>query len=135
MTVSDSGRAQVAVALPIERVVDDDALRRADDAVVGRQEIAGQGAGVRIDQPRLAIEPLAVLGIERAVGLKVIELPGLEAGNEHAPDVAPAIGLAVEVDDFGRLAIVDPLYSSTRIAVAERLKTTNCTPFSCRIAP
>ena len=47
------------------------------------------------------------LGIVRTVGLKVIELPGADAGNEDAPDVAPAVGLAVELDDLLRLAVVD----------------------------
>ena len=51
--------AQVAVALPVELVVDHHALRRTDDAVVGRQEVAGQRLGVGIDQPRLRVEPLA----------------------------------------------------------------------------
>ena len=47
-----------------------------------------------IDQPGLRIEALALLGVERAVGLKVIELAGLEARDEHAPDIAPAVGVA-----------------------------------------
>ena len=60
MIVSESGAPEVAVALPIERVVDHHALRRADDAVVGRQELAGQRPGVRIDQPSLRVEALAL---------------------------------------------------------------------------
>ena len=51
---------EMAVALPIERVVDDDALGRADDAVVGRQEPAGQAPGVRVDQPGLRVEAVAL---------------------------------------------------------------------------
>ena len=65
---------EVAVAFPIERVVDHDALGRADDAVVGRQEAAGQRAGVGVDQPGLRVEALALAGIERAVGLEVVKL-------------------------------------------------------------
>ena len=90
--------AEVAVAFPIERVVDDDALGRADDAVVGGQEAAGEGAGVRVDQPGLRIEAVALAGVERAVGLEVVKLTGFEAGNEHAPNIAPAVGLGVELD-------------------------------------
>ena len=48
--------AQMAIALPVELVVDHDAFRRAEDAVVGRQENARQGLGVGIDQPGLAVE-------------------------------------------------------------------------------
>ena len=76
----------------------DDALRRADDAVVGRQEPAGQCAGVRVDQPSLRIEALALAGVERAVGLEMVKLTGFEAGNEDAPDIAPAVGLGIELD-------------------------------------
>ena len=54
------GPAEVAVALPIERVVDHDALRRADDAVFAGQEPARQRAGVRVDQPSLRVEALAL---------------------------------------------------------------------------
>ena len=54
--------AEVAVALPVELVVDDHALGRADDAVVGRQEMAGQGLGVGVDQPGLGVEPVAASG-------------------------------------------------------------------------
>ena len=83
-----------------------------------------------------AVEALPVLGVERAVGLEVIKLPGPDAGHEDAPDVAPAVRSRVEVDRSrparGRST---SSYSSTRIAVAERLKTTNCTPPSWRIAP
>ena len=63
--------------------------------------------GVRIDQPRPAVEALALLRVERAVGLEVIELAGADARDEHAPNIAPAVGLAVELDDFRRLAVVD----------------------------
>ena len=47
------------------------------------------------------------LRVERAVGLEVVKLTGLEAGNEHAPDIAPAVGLGIEFDDAARLAVVD----------------------------
>ncbi len=53
---------QVTVALPIELVVNDDALGRADDAADGRQEVAGQGLAVGIDQPRLRIESVTARG-------------------------------------------------------------------------
>ena len=59
-----------------------------------RQEVAGQRLGVGIDQPGLAVEPLPMLGIERAIGLEVVKLAGADARDEHAPDVAPAVGLA-----------------------------------------
>ncbi len=127
---------QVAVALPIERVVHHDALGRPNDAVFRRQEVAGQRAGIRIDQPGRAVEALAVIGIERAIGLQVIELPRPDARHEHAPDVAPAVGLAdrSSITSAGSRSVTRS-YSSTRMAVALRLKTTNCTPPGRTTAP
>ena len=95
--------AQVAIALPIELVVDDHALGRPNDAVVGRQEIARQGLRVRIDQPGAAVETHPVVRVERSIGLKVIELTGPGAGHENAPDVAPAVQIGIEIDDVTRL--------------------------------
>src|SRR5438309_8528828 len=97
---------QVAVSFPIEKVIDDDTLRGPDDAVGRRQEIARQRLGVGIDQPGAAVEPLAALGIVRAIGLKMIELPRADARNKNAPDVPPAIGLGAELDDLFRLGVV-----------------------------
>ena len=97
--------AQVPVPLPIEAVVDDHAFGRADNAVVGSQKLAGQRAGIRIDQPGRAIEAVAALGVERSVSLKMIQLPGGQAGHEDAPDITPAVGVAIEDDDFRRLAV------------------------------
>ena len=76
MTVSLTLAPQMPVAFPIEVVIDDDALGRPNDAVGRRQKVAGQRLGIGIDQPGLAVEPLAVLGIARAVGLKMIKLAG-----------------------------------------------------------
>ena len=97
--------ADVAIPFPVEIVIDDDALGRADDAIGRRKEVAGQGLGIRIDQPGGAVEPLALLGVVRAVGLEVIELADADAGDEDAPNVAPAVGLAVEFDHFFRVEV------------------------------
>ena len=100
----------MAVALPVELVVDDDALGRADRAVVGRQKVAGQRPGVGIDQTRVAVEAMSLrVGLEGPVGLQMIELARADARHEDAPDVAPAVQLGIEVDDFGRIAIVDAI--------------------------
>src|SRR2546430_4110804 len=98
--------AKMAVALPIEEVIDDDALGRPDDAVWRRQVITGEGLSIWIDQPGLAVEPLSFFGVVRAVGLKVIKLASAHARNEDAPDVAPAVTLWIELDGFFRLRIV-----------------------------
>jgi hypothetical protein len=97
----------VAVALPVEIVFDDNAFRRPDDAVVGRQEPAGERLGIRVDQAGAPVEPLTVLGVIRSFGLKVIKLTGAEPGHEHAPDITPAVGFAIEGDDFGGFAVID----------------------------
>ena len=113
---------QVAVAFPIERVVDDHALRRADDAVVGRQKLAGQCPGVRIDQPGLRIEALALRsgrtgrrpGSDRAARLR---------GRERTRSRCRPSGRSSGLNSITRLGSrsVTVSYSSTRIAVAERL--------------
>ena len=69
----------------------DHALGRADDAVGRGQEAAGQGAGIGIDEPGIGVEAMTLAGVERPVGLEVVQLAGLQAGDEDAPDVAPAI--------------------------------------------
>ena len=63
------------VALPVERVVDHHALRRPHNPVVTGKKMACQSAGVGVDEPGLSVKPLAVVGIKRAVGLKMVELP------------------------------------------------------------
>jgi hypothetical protein len=82
----------MAVALPIERVVDDHAPRRTDDAVVGGHELTGQRPRVGIDQPRLLVKAVATLRGVRPVSLEMVERAGFEFRDEEAPDVAPAIG-------------------------------------------
>ena len=93
--------------LPVEVVVDNDAFRRPDDAVVARQVTAGERLGERVDQPGVRVEPVPPLRFERPVGLEVVELPRLEVGDEDAPDVAPAVGVGVELDQPGRVAVGD----------------------------
>ena len=95
----------MAVALPIELVVNHHALGRADDAPFGRQEIAGQGPGVGIDQPGLRVEAVAPLRFVRAVGLEMVKLARPHAGHENAPDVSPAVQVGVEINDIGRFRI------------------------------
>ena len=49
--------------------------------------------GVRHDDP--------AIGIEWSVRLNVIKLPRANAGDEHAPDIAPAVGIGIQPDDVG----------------------------------
>jgi len=97
--------AQVAVVLPVELVVDHNALGRADQPVVGREEVARQGLRVGIDQSGPAVEAVSHLGHERSVGLEVIELSGRHGGDEDAPHVAPPVEVWIEVDDLRRLTV------------------------------
>ena len=106
--------AQVAIALPVELIVDHHALRRPDNALGRRQELARQGLGIRVDQPGAAVESQSLVGIERAVGLEMVKLTGADARHEHAPDVAPAVLIGVEGDDFGRLWIGRPRRKAAR---------------------
>ena len=117
--------AQVAVALPIELVVDHHALGRAEDATLGRQEVARQGLAIGIDQPGLGIEAVAALRFVWPVGLKMVKLARDCPGNEDAPDVAPAIQIGVELDDLRWLGFVDAVVKQHPHRVALRLKTTN----------
>ena len=98
--------AEMAVPLPVEGVVDDDALRRADDPVGAGEEPAGERPRIGVDEPGGAVEELAVLRIEGAVGLEVVELPRGEPRHEHAPDVPPAVAGGIQRDHLGRLGIV-----------------------------
>ena len=41
-----------------------------------------------------------------AIGLEMIKLPVADAWNKNAPNIAPAIGVAIEFNDLVRLAIV-----------------------------
>ena len=100
---------KMAIATPIEVVVDHDALGRASDAVVAWQESARQCSRVRIDQSRVGDEALSIFRIEWPVGLEVVELPGSEPGDEHAPNVAPAVARRFEFDDPVRFEIVDAI--------------------------
>ena len=97
--------AQVAVALPIELIIDNNALRRTDDIVLGRQEIARQGLGIRIEQPGPAVESQSLVGLEGSVGLKMVELLRADAGHEDAPNVAPAVQIGIKVDRLGRFRV------------------------------
>src|SRR5947207_15669126 len=57
-------------ALPIsEKVIHDDALGRADDAVGRRQIIPGQRFGIGIDEASLAVEPLTFFGDRKSTRL------------------------------------------------------------------
>ena len=99
---------QMPVSIPIELLVDDYAFRRTHDAVVGRQETAGQGLGIGIDQPGLRVETVSLFRFVRSVRLEMVELTRPHAGDEDTPNVAPPVQVRVEVDDFGRLAIGRP---------------------------
>ena len=101
--------AEVAVALPVELVVDDDAFGRSQDAALWRKEIAGKRLAVGIDQPGLGVEAVAAHRLVRTIGLQVIELPGPRTGHEDAPDVPPAVQIGIVLDDIGRIGVVDVL--------------------------
>jgi hypothetical protein len=98
---------QVPVPLPVEGVVDHHALRRPDDGVAAGQKMAGERPRIGIDEPGLAVEQLAPLGIERPVGLEVIELAMPYPRHEDAPDIPPTVLVGVEGDHLRRLGIVD----------------------------
>src|SRR5690242_11122147 len=95
----------MAVALPVELFIDDHALWRPDDTVRRRQKVASQSAGVRINQPRFAVKSLAELRGIRPISLKMVERAGFEVWNENAPNIAPAVSIPVEGDDFIGLTI------------------------------
>jgi len=94
----------------------------------------GQGLGVRVDQPRPAVEPLAMIGVVRTIGLDVIQLPGADAGDQNAPDVSPSIVSRDRRESLRPARGRRPgCTAATAWPVAERLNTTNCTPVSCKI--
>ena len=97
--------AEMAVPVPIEMIVDDDTLRRVEDAVRRGQIRPRERLRIRIDQPRAAVETVPLFGVERAVGLEVVQSSGLEARHEQAPGMTPAVGFRVEVNHFGRVTI------------------------------
>ncbi len=101
--------AEVAIALPVELIVDDDTFWRAKDAALGRQKVAGQCLAIGVDEAGLGIEAIASQRFVGPVGLQVIKLPRSGAGHEDAPDVAPAVQVGIELDDVGRVGIVDAL--------------------------
>src|SRR5262245_51339107 len=97
----------MAIALPIESIVDYDALRRANDAVIRRLKNTRQSTGIRINQTSRTIETLPTLRIVRPVGLKVIELASPDSGDKHAPNISPAIVAPVKDDDVRRFSVVN----------------------------
>ncbi len=95
----------MSIALPVEGVVDHDALRRPDDAVGTGLERSCESAGVRVDEAGLGVEAVSPFGRQRPIGLEMVQLPRTEVWNEHGPDISPAIGIRVEFDVVDRLAI------------------------------
>ena len=55
----------------------------------------------------MTVESVSPSGIVRAFGLKVIQLSRYGPRNEDAPDVAPAVGVRIETNRFGRFRVVD----------------------------
>ena len=101
------GPARRRVVFPVERVVDDDALRHAGGAVVlvWRQvvrvfahrvveqrvlpvRLTGQGARVRVDEQLRRVEAQPFLRVVRTVGAQAVELACLQPRHEAVPDVA-----------------------------------------------
>ena len=95
----------MAVALPVEGVVDHHAPRGHKQAVIVEDELPGERLGIGVDQPGPAIKALPPLRVEGAVGLEVIQRARPEARHEHAPDVAPAIAGRIEVDRLRRRGV------------------------------
>ena len=95
---------EVAVAPPIESVVDDHALWWQKAAVSGGRKLPDERLGIRVDQPGSAVEPLPRFRVERPVCLQVVELSCCEARHEHAPDIPPPVARGIERDDLGGFA-------------------------------
>ena len=98
---------QVSISLPVEGIVDHHTLRGPDDAVGAGEKVAGKRPRIGIDEPSLPVEPLAPFGIERPVGLKVIELAVAYPRHEDAPDISPTVFAGVEGDHLRRLGVID----------------------------
>ena len=114
--------AEVAVALPIEFVVDHHALGRANNAPLGGQEITRQRLAIRVDQSRLRVEAIPSRRLVRAIGLKMIELSRAGSRNEYAPYVPPTVQVGIILDKVRRLGVVNVLVeqnSHGRRATAE----------------
>ena len=97
----------MSVALPIEMVVHHHAFRRAEDAIVGGEEFAGQGLGPGVDESGGTVEAVALVGIKRAVGLQVIELPRPQTGHKQTPHMAPAAQFVIKQNDILGVAVCD----------------------------
>ena len=65
---------QMAIAFPVEEVIDYNTLGWTDNAVVALLETARQGFRKGVDQSCVAVEPLPGFGVKWAVGLEMIEL-------------------------------------------------------------
>ena len=98
--------SNVAITVPVKIVIDDHTLGRTNDSVAPFLKFSSQCLGVRIDQPRGRIEPMSVLRIPGTTRLEMVQLAGVNAGNVQTPNVTPAIGIPIELDDLGGFAVV-----------------------------
>src|SRR5690606_20182928 len=98
---------QMAVTFPIEVVIYYHALGRPNDSILALLETARPGFGIGAEQAGISIEPLPRLGVERTVGLKVVQLARTNPRNKRTPHVPPTISVAIEFDDLHRLTIID----------------------------
>ena len=93
---------QMPVAFPIETVVDHHALGRTDEPVVRRQEAAGQGLRIRIDQARRygrTAGPAPDRTARRPESGKAVRRPRpAQRRSKYRPSDR---WLAVEANDFG----------------------------------
>ena len=90
--------------------------------------MAGKRPRIGIDKAGLAVEPLAPFGIERPVGLKVIELALADPRDEDTPDVPPTVLVGIEGDHLGRFGIINRVveqhpHRRRRAAVDDKLHT------------
>ena len=60
-------------------------------------------------QDKGSVEPLAVTWIMGTVRLEMIQLARSESRHKDAPDIPPAGGVRVKVDDLGRFALINAI--------------------------
>ena len=101
------GASDVPIPFPVKRIIHQNTFRGPNDAVGGMLEATRQGLGIRIDQSGVAIKPLPGLGIEWPIGLEVIKLSRFDSVQVNAPDISPAIVIAIEVDHFRWFTVLD----------------------------
>ena len=150
MTVSRPGPVRRAVVLPVEVLVDDDALRdRVGVVLVVGVEVGVLAVGdvrhhvrgavvdraldrlrVRVDQQLRRVEARARLGLVRPVHAVAVALAGPDAGQVAVPVERGALG---QLDRASRVPSSSKRQSSTRSAFSE--KSEKFVPWPSQVAP